>query len=382
MDEITEETKEEIKNEETVETTETKNPDANKTEKKSAGKKDTGKKFKFPDLRINWQKFLESLQFNWKTLLFTSLMTIVIMAVMFTAVFFLVVKSPEKVMVPNVEGKTLESALLDMQAKELYPKIQLRYSNSSEEKGTILDQNPPAGSIVKAGRRINLTVSRGIIVDSVGDYIGQKLDDVRFSLQTLFSGSPIPLIKIPEEPMYVADEAEPGTILEQDPLPGTPINQPVTMSFVVSRGSAVETTIVPWLVGKPLDEVLEYMSNYKVIYNFTEALAEENQEPGTVIEQKLPKEDPTPIYSVSDVTIAMPATRLNGKTYGIFTRNLPEYPYALKVQLDVIPPTGDAYTLITFKQTGKLLTIPYAVPTFSTLVLYVQDKEIARVTVQ
>ena len=38
------------------------------------------------------------------------------------AIFFMNVKGPEKVLVPNVIGKNLEDALLEMQVKELYPK--------------------------------------------------------------------------------------------------------------------------------------------------------------------------------------------------------------------------------------------------------------------
>lgn len=47
-----------------------------------------------------------------------------------------------------------------MQVKELYPKIQLRYSDVPGDKGMILEQNPVAGTIVKASRRIDLVVSR------------------------------------------------------------------------------------------------------------------------------------------------------------------------------------------------------------------------------
>ena len=82
---------------------------------------------KFPDPRINFHRFMESLQLNWKSLLMTSLLTIVIMGITVVAVFFIFVQSEEHVMVPNVIGEQLEDALLEMQAKELYPKIQLRY---------------------------------------------------------------------------------------------------------------------------------------------------------------------------------------------------------------------------------------------------------------
>ena len=75
-------------------------------------------------------------------------------------------------------------------------------------------------------------------------------------------------------------------------------------------------------------------------------------------------------------------TVIDGNVYGIYERDLPSYPYALKVTLDAIPPEGDAYNIVTFKHPGGKLTIPYAVPRLTVLVLTVQEQEVARFTVQ
>ena len=337
---------------------------------------------KFPDPRINFHRFMESLQINWKSLLLTSLLTIFIMGIAVVAVFFAVVQSEEQVMVPNVTGKQLEDALLELQAKELYPKIQLRYSNSIDEKGSILEQDPPFGTIVNAGKRINLVISRGIVVDSVGNYIGQKIDDVRISLATLFSGYAVPLITLPDNPIYQSDESEPGTILEQDPPPETAITSPVTMSLVVSSGPGNETAKLPWLVGKSIDETLLLMSRTKLVLDFGTRALKDGEKPGTVVAQKNFTDEPLPVYSRSEVTIAMPDEPIDDEVYGIFSTKLAKYPYALKVQIDIIPQEGDSYTLLSFKHPGGNLTVPYKVPRFSVLVLSVQDKEISRTMIQ
>lgn len=337
---------------------------------------------KFPDPRINFHRFMESLQINWKSLLLTSLLTIFIMGIAVVAVFFAVVQSEEQVMVPNVTGKQLEDALLELQAKELYPKIQLRYSNSIDEKGSILEQDPPFGTIVNAGKRINLVISRGIVVDSVGNYIGQKIDDVRISLATLFSGYAVPLITLPDNPIYQSDESEPGTILEQDPPPETAITSPVTMSLVVSSGPGNETAKLPWLVGKSIDETLLLMSRTKLVFDFGTRALKDGEKPGTVVAQKNFTDEPLPVYSRSEVTIAMPDEPIDDEVYGIFSTKLAKYPYALKVQIDIIPQEGDSYTLLSFKHPGGNLTVPYKVPRFSVLVLSVQDKEISRTMIQ
>ena len=59
-------------------------------------------------------------------------------ALIATAVFFLFVRGAEQTMVPDVRGKDLIQALLELQQKELYPRIQLRYSGAVADKGKIL----------------------------------------------------------------------------------------------------------------------------------------------------------------------------------------------------------------------------------------------------
>ncbi|MCQ2613671.1 MAG: PASTA domain-containing protein [Treponemataceae bacterium] len=346
-----------------------------KAEKAEAPKEKRG-------LGFHYHNYLERLQLNGRTLAWTVLFIVCLMGAASVGVFFWMVKSPEEVLVDNYIGLNLEDALLKMQVKELYPKIQLRYSDLQNNKGTVLEQDPPSGTISKAGRRITLTVSRGIVVDRVGNYIGQKVDDVRLALQTLFSGS-TPLIRMPDKLMYVSDESEPGTILEQDPPADTLLSSPVELSLIVSSGPGDETTKVPWLVGYSLNDALLMMSRYKVIYTFTRRLPRASEKAGTIVSQTSPGNgEEVNVYSHAQAVIALPDEVVDGTVYGIYETTLPAYPYALSVRLDVIPPEGDSYSLVTLRHTGGLLTIPYAVPQFSELVLYVQDSEVGRTMAQ
>ncbi|MDR0390026.1 MAG: PASTA domain-containing protein, partial [Spirochaetaceae bacterium] len=164
--------------------------------------------------------------------LFISLVVGVVILVGFAAliVFFIAVKGAEETMVPDIRGKELTEALLELQVKELYPRIQLRYSQSARDRGTILEQDPLGGTIVKAGRRIRLVVSQGVIMDRVEDFLGRNIDDLRMELQALAasgdSGAGGPLITVKEPLMYEYSQEEAGTILQQSPLPGTDISGP------------------------------------------------------------------------------------------------------------------------------------------------------------
>ena len=72
--------------------------------------------------------------------------------------------------------------------------------------------------------------------------------------------------------------------------------------------------------------------------------------------------------------------------YGIFDAVLPAYPYSVQVKLAAKPEDGDAYTIVTFSHPGGAVTIPYAVPKGTDLILSVVssagEKDHKRITVR
>ena len=325
---------------------------------------------------------------NLGLMLGTLFVTVCVVALLALVVFAAVVKGPEKVMVPDVIGKTLENGLLEMQVKELYPKISLRYSETPGDEGKILDQSPKAGAIVKGYSRVSLVVSRGVVVDRVGNYVGQKLDEMRLNLQTLFAGSTRPLILVGDI-VYKPDTSDAGTILEQDPPEGTNITDPVSVNLVVSRGPQYENTRPPVLVGHSINDMLQTITRSKLIFDFTSHKAVDGEIPGTVVSQSIEgleegAEIPefVPNYTHINVDMAMPESNTDGNVYGIFSQNLNLYPYAVSMRFDAVPEEGDAYTIISFNHTGGSVTIPYIVPSGTTLVLYAGDKVAGRETVR
>ncbi|MBE6349694.1 MAG: PASTA domain-containing protein [Spirochaetaceae bacterium] len=338
-------------------------------------------KFNFKDFRQSITDEIIHFHDNKKTYILGCLALIFIMIFVFTAVFFISVKGPEEVMVPNVVGKELTQALLDMQIKELYPRIQLRHSNSITEKGTILEQNPSAGAIVKAGRRINLIVSQGLAVEAVEDFVGQNIDDVKFHLQTLASpGNTLPMV-IEEPILYVHSESPAGTILEQEPLSGTPIVDQTKLTLVVSKGPEGDKTLVPNLLDLSVSEILALLPETKLAFNFTAKKGTENQRAGVVAQTPDPLAE-AEIYSRVEAEFIVPEISRSRMVTNIFTENLPEYPYPVDVKLEYMLMDGTTKTLVEFKHPGGLLTIPYSVPQKSILVLTIMGKELKRVTVK
>lgn len=318
--------------------------------------------------------YFESLQANGKVFALTVIAAVIVMLFFAFVVFFLHVKGPEEVMVPEVRGKELTEALLEMQKKELYPKITLRYSEVPGDKGTILDQNPTAGSIVKGYSRVSLVVSRGVIIDRVGNYVGQNYDELKMNLQTLFAGSANPLIVL-GEPSYKPDLSPAGTILEQEPEEGTNISDPVVLNLVVSRGPSFENTRVPKLLGTSVNDMLQTVARSRIIFDFKARKVAAGEKPGTVVTQQEFEDEFIPNYSRMEIVMALPEGEYEDNVYGIFSASLTEYPYPVPMRLDAHTPDGNTYTLVNFMHTGSSLTLPYAVPKETTLVLYVVDKE-------
>lgn len=193
----------------------------------------------FKKFKLSFVKITNQAKENGALVFATVIITFILMFSTCIAIFFTSVRGPEQVMVPNVIGKSLVSALFEMQEKELYPKIQLRYSETDEDKGKIIEQNPAPGAIVKAYRRVTITISRGLAMDFLQDFTGKNIEQTLEALELTF-GSENSLIKI--ETVNLADSSEKGTIIAQEPEEGTDINDIEKIVFIVSSGEKSEET--------------------------------------------------------------------------------------------------------------------------------------------
>ncbi|MDX9897551.1 MAG: PASTA domain-containing protein [Spirochaetia bacterium] len=314
---------------------------------------------------------------HYRTAILSLSALVVLMGLSGLIAFFLALRGEEQTLVPNVVDMELSSALVKLQEKELYPRVSLRFSSDPDTRGRILEQDPPPGAIVKAGRRIALVISRGAAQDKVGDYIGQSIDDVKIHLQTVFS-STRQLITVKEPSIYIYDKSPAGTILEQSPAPEMELSGPTQLTFVVSRGPEKAKVKVPDLVGLSLQDAALQLEKSGVAFLFTMRPTEGRERPATVVAQ-LPVpgtlEDPG-----APVSIVFGAPEpADGVVSGLFSQGLPEYPYPLRSVLYAEPPTGARIPLISVDHPGTLFTMPYVLPAGSVLVLQVLNKVVARV---
>jgi beta-lactam-binding protein with PASTA domain len=305
------------------------------------------------------------------------------------AVFFMTVRGAEETMVPDVRARELTEALLELQVKELYPRIQLRYSQSNLDKGTILEQDPRPGTIVKAGRRIRLVVSQGTVINTIENYKGRNIDEVKMDLRTLFAAAANaaageqPIFSLKEPFMYEYSSEPAGTILRQKPAPGTAVSGPTTLEFVVGRGPERAVLTVPDLAGLTVSGAVDQIRQWGINFLFDLRDVRGQEKAGTVVYQKpealavIDKKQP-----VSILVAAPEEGLLNGEVFALFRYALPENPYPLPVRLEALLPGGERRTLAEVEFPGGEFTLPYRLPPESILILSMLNRELCRETVR
>jgi len=306
---------------------------------------------------------------------------LVLVGIIAVSVFFIAVRGAEQTMVPDVTGKELTEALLELQVKELYPRIQLRYTHTSRDKGFILEQDPKPGTIVKAGRRIRLVVSQGVVVNRVENFVSRNIDEVRMDLMTLETAGGIPLLTVREPLMYEYSTERAGTILAQKPEPGIEISGPLALEFVVSRGRDNQTVTVPQLTGLTIPRALDLISSSGINFLFTAREAGGGERGETVISQSYAENTVIPVNTAVQLTVTSPERVADNEVFGIFRYTIPPNPYPLAVRLEALLPSGERQRLITVNYMGGEFTVPYKLPNGSVLILSMLNRELFRETI-
>ena len=301
---------------------------------------------------------------------------LVLVGIIAVSIFFAALRGAEQTMVPEVRGKELAEALLELQVKELYPRIQLRYSQSAQDKGQILEQDPRAGTIVKAGRRIRLVVSQGVVINRIENYVGKNIDDVRMDLQTFAAASGAPLLTLKEPLIYDYSPAATGTVLRQKPEAGTDVSGPTSLEFVVSRGPENTMITVPQFTGLGLAPALELAGKSGILFEFFIEEIPEGGKEETVLYQNPPAGASVTTSTTVNITVSAPRWLDENEVFKLFTYTIPQNPYPLPVRLEALLPSGERKLLIGVEYPGGKFTVPYRLPVDSMLILSMLNREI------
>jgi eukaryotic-like serine/threonine-protein kinase len=318
-----------------------------------------------------------------KTIVFLIIGIIGAMILLGSLVFFVNLKGANRILVPDVTSTDTRkvdiiAAVMDLQEKGLFTNIQMKHS-SKFARGYVLEQRPIAGSEVKLGRTVVLTVSMGSTIDKLGNYIGKKLSFLNLELQQAFASSDKALVEVKQPVMYVNNEAEYGVILEQKPAPGTDINenQILYLELVVSKGPAGKELEIGEFRGKSYKTAVDDLSERGIPFTFTLATESNNYGEGVVVSQAPLKGEKLPEGGVVDLTINEVKKLEKKQIFGIFEYIVSEYPMSVDIKIVAKYNNADE-TLLSMKHKGGRISLPYIVNDGTELVLSIFNKEVKR----
>jgi beta-lactam-binding protein with PASTA domain len=136
---------------------------------------------------------------------------------------------PELVAVPTVIGLSRDSAEAQISDAGLVPAVQ--EAESEEPEGEVISQDPSAGTELRVGSTVTITVSTGIEQVVVPDVVGIGAGDAERQLRA--EG----LAPVRRE-MEVADPAQDGQVIDQRPAAGVEVDEGRVVVIVV--GALVE----------------------------------------------------------------------------------------------------------------------------------------------
>ena len=305
---------------------------------------------------------------------FLGLAAILVLAA-FTS-FLLTIRGPEQTQVPDLADTELVDALLALQERGLYPHVQLRHHSDPTLKGHVIFQDPEAGAVVRAGRRISLIVSQGAVIEEIADYRGRVLQEVQAGIQSLGADGQ-ELLRI-DTVSYVFDNAAVGTIIGQDPAPGTEISGVTDIDLVVSRGPDIERVSLPTFLGADWRDALQVLSRDNVPFVFR---VEEQPTigPEGIVVAQYPEAG---MQVVSDLPVSLTIRGVRDvpgdERFGVFDGILPEYAVFVEVSAVAIGPEGESTTIFNMEHPGGRIAFPYQLPVGSTIVVYRYDTEVIR----
>lgn len=165
----------------------------------------------------------------------------------------------EEITVPNLYGKTKSEAILILAENELMLNTNIEeIPNVDTAAGIIIGQRPGAGTKVKKGRKISLSISSGPEKVYIPDITKQREEtiysDLRSAGLNLGVRAAVYHPSIPE-----------GVVIAQDPLPGARIIQGKKVNLLVSLGPRMNAYVMPNLTGMDLQTARNRIGQEKFV---------------------------------------------------------------------------------------------------------------------
>jgi eukaryotic-like serine/threonine-protein kinase len=210
---------------------------------------------------------------------------LVLLAALGALAFFLLSgpSEPELVRVPDVIGQPEDSAVRELEQAGFDVRVETEFN--TRDRGDVFQQQPPSGRQIEAGSTVTIFVSRGVQQVEVPDLTGMSQSEAEDAI--VEAG-----LQVGEVGSDFSDQPE-GTVIGQNPGPGTQVDRGSAVSFTISAGPA--TVAVPDVLcldkASARSEVvgagLEYQEGSKTFSEECDGAAgvviEQNPAPGTEV---------------------------------------------------------------------------------------------------
>jgi beta-lactam-binding protein with PASTA domain len=154
------------------------------------------------------------------------------------------------VRVPNLRGTHLPQATSTLLSSELTLRLVGKRHDPQVPEGSIAAQEPEAGAALKTHRTVRVWLSLGPRQLEIPTLVGTSIRSARLALDL----ASVPLARIVE----VHTASPEGEIIMQWPPPGTAdLLDDTGVSLLVSQGPGGAEYVMPDLIGRPVDDVIE-----------------------------------------------------------------------------------------------------------------------------
>ncbi|WP_409305375.1 Stk1 family PASTA domain-containing Ser/Thr kinase [Peribacillus sp. SCS-155] len=186
---------------------------------------------------------------RWPAILITTFILLMALGVL-TVTVLPKMMAPKEITVPDVRGETQDNAISKLLSAGLEYGETIEVDDEGVEKGKVIKTDPEQGTKIKEGSRVDIYESAGKETITIPDYIGRDID----AYQSIIEGMGFKDFEINTK---TSDNDPEGTIIDQNPLPGSDV-VPSDTNFTVTVSQGPEKVNVEDLSGYTESQLKDY----------------------------------------------------------------------------------------------------------------------------
>jgi serine/threonine-protein kinase len=172
-------------------------------------------------------------------------------------------KTSVAVQTPSVVGQTVADANKTLTDVKLKLGLQTPQNDPSAPIGTILSQVPAAGTSIKEGESVNVSVSSGAAKTTVPNLIGLVGPD---AINKALGDAHLKLGRYPQQDSDTVPAPSPNTVLSQSPAPNSQVDANTTVDIVISSGKIKVPAVLNESKTQANNDLINAGFNVTVIY--------------------------------------------------------------------------------------------------------------------